>query len=612
MPKFFVLANNCVLRVLSFQMDYRGRVLAFIGAVAFVVVAVLVWRPSTLLPALGDMEWFFYDWHLEATARTKPLTLEESPVVIIAMTDETPIKLAVAQILEDPFYPLPRFCHADLLAHLKRSGARAVAFDIFFTEASDHDASFAAALKAYPGTIAATRPEVNEQGQSTFVPLTGSLFGLVPASVEVLRSTGRSVRFIRPLVQDGVALDMHVPHLGVALGAAGNGALTQAAQLTGGHLRWGGLTLPLATSLGDSAALVRYLGPEGTFPILDYEEVLLSEKPSVLLKDKLVLVGRQSTLEDRHMTPLGEMTGVEILANIVTMATRNRGIRTAEAWSLWIGLLLTVVFLWLVWRFTLAPALIAPLVLGTGWVFLVHAAFLRTGVWWESATPLTMLGLAAGLATPYEILRAHRAFKTQVSASAARSAVTGRGMQLGTREVYVTVVFCDIRGFTSFCETHSADEVEKMLQSYFEAGNGAAKRFGSELDKFMGDAILLYFFEFPRLEPGAVRAVRWAWEMQRVGEQMGIQMGIGIASGVAREGFIGTAGRMQRTVIGDIVNLASRLQDATKTLETPILLSEGSFLQLTEAIAAEPLGEITVRGKQIPVQVFRPVRTQEL
>lgn len=584
--------------------------LTIIGAVAFAIVAVLVWRPSALLPALGDLEWSFYDWHLESAARKKPLTLEESPVVIIAMTDETPIKLSVAQILEDPFYPLPRFCHADLLAHLERSGVQAVAFDIFFTEASDHDTSFAAALKAHPGTIAATRPEIGERGGETFVPLAASLPGLVPASVEVLRSVGRSVRFIRPLVQDGAALDTHVPHLGVAL-AAGKGAVVQAAQLTGGRLRWGALNLPLATSLGDSAALVRYLGPEGTFPLLDYEEVLLAEKPSALLKNKLVLVGRYSTLEDRHMTPLGEMPGVEVLANIVAMAAKNNGIRTAEAWSLWIGLLLTSVFLWLVWRFTLAPALIAPLVLGIGWVSLAHAAFVRTGIWWESATPLTMLGIAAVLATPYEILRAHRAFKTQVSASAARSAVSGRGMQLGTREVYVTVVFCDIRGFTSLCETHSADEVEGILQSYFEAGDAAAKRFGSELDKFMGDAILLYFFEFPKQEPGAVRAVRWAWEMQRAGEQIGIQMGIGIASGLAREGFIGTAGRMQRTVIGDVVNLASRLQDATKTLETPILLSEGSSSQLAEAITAEPLGEITVRGKQIPVRVFRPARMQE-
>ena len=208
--------------------------------------------------------------------------------------------------------------------------------------------------------------------------------------------------------------------------------------------------------------------------------------------------------------------------------------------------------------------------------------------------------------SPYEVLRTHRAFKTQVSVSAARSAVSGRGMQLGTREVYVTVVFCDIRGFTSFCETHSADEVETMLQAYFEAGDKSAKRFGSELDKFMGDAILLYFFELPKQEPGAVRAIRWAWEMQRAADTIGIKIGVGIASGVAREGFIGTAGRMQRTVIGDVVNLASRLQEATKTLQTPILLSEGSFSQLGEHLAAEPLGEITVRGKQMPVPVFRP------
>ena len=127
----------------------------------------------------------------------------------------------------------------------------------------------------------------------------------------------------------------------------------------------------------------------------------------------------------------------------------------------------------------------------------------------------------------------------------------------------------------------------------------------------MGDAILLYFFELPKQEPGAVRAVRWARSMQTEVQAMGIQIGIGIASGVAREGFIGTSGRMQRTVIGDVVNLASRLQDATKTLETPIVLSEGSAAQLSNLVVAEPLGEIIVRGKQIPVRVFRPQHQEE-
>lgn len=592
-------------------MDRRGKALAGIGLVVFLVMAVLVVRPSPLLPALGDLEWPFYDWHLGASARTKLLTLAESPVVLVTMGDETPLNLWTEGFCDDPVYPLPRVLHADLLRELERAGARAIAFDLFFTEKREGDESFAAALRTRRGTLAATRPVVAPGGVETFAPLAPLLVPvLTAASVEVPRSSGRSVRFISPLVQDGASFDHHVPHLGVALVAAGEGALSQPAQLTGGYLHWGTLKLPIAASLGSSATLIRYAGPEGTFPRLSYEEVLASPSPLKALKGKLVLVGRYSTLEDRHMTPLGEMPGVEILANIAWMSATQATLRTTESWSLWIGLVLMLAFLGAVWRLTLLPGLLVAVALALAWSFLAHSAFLRSGVWWESATPLLVLGLTVMIATPYEILRAHRAFKTQVSASAAQSAVSGRGMQLGTRDVFVTVVFCDIRGFTSFCETHSADEVEAMLRSYFEAGDAAARRFGSELDKFMGDAILLYFFEQPRQEPGAVRAVRWAWEMQRTADTSGIKMGIGIASGLAREGFIGTAGRMQRTVIGDVVNLASRLQEATKTLKTPILLSEGSFSQLGEHLAAEPLGEIAVRGKQMPVRVFRPALVQ--
>lgn len=582
-----------------------------IGALAFTLVAVLLWRPSPLLPAVGDLEWPFYDWHLQASVRQKPLTLAESPVVIVAMDDETPINLAFSEILEDPFYPLPRFCHADLIRQLERAGVKAIAFDLLFTEKSEHDDVFLSALKTRHGTLSATRP-TRESGLLTFAPLAFPLSeGLTPASSEVPRSTGFSIRYIRPLVQDQAQLDRHVPHIGIALAAAGEGLLNQPAQLTGGYLHWGKLRLPLATSLGQSATLIRYLGPEKTFPRVRYEDVLLSESPFSELKGKLVLVGRYSTLEDRHMTPLGEMPGVELLANIAYMTATQNTLRTTEAWSLWIGLGLSVAFLALVWRFTLLPALLAACVLSAAWVGLAHMTFLRTGVWWESATPLLLLGLSVALTMPYEIVRAHRAFKTQVSSAAAHSALSGRGMQLGTREVYVTVVFCDIRGFTSFCESHSADEVEAMLRAYFEAGDSAARRFGSELDKFMGDAILLYFFELPRQEPGAVRAIHWAWELQKAADTIGIQIGIGIASGLAREGFIGAAGRMQRTVIGDVVNLASRLQEATKTLQTPILLSEGSFSQLGESLATEPLGEITVRGKQQPVRVYRPAPVKE-
>lgn len=589
--------------------------LVLIGVVAFLLTALLQWRPSAAFPPLGDLEWPFYDWHLQASARTAPLTVEESPVVIVTMDDDLPLNLMLIdnERMQEPFYPLPRSFHGELVERLERAGVAAIAFDLLFTEETEEeDRRFAESLQTRSHTLAAVRPLATEEGLETFTTIAPLLTaGLTPASIEVPRSAGRSVRYIPTLVQDSARLDRHLPHLGIALAAAGARQWSQSPQLTGGYLRWGLLRLPLATSLGETMALVRYQGEAGTFPTLRYDELLMGQVTTEGLANKLVLVGRESELEDRHMTPLGEMTGVEILANIAYMSATGTTIRTTEAWSLWIGLGLSVGFLALAWRFTLAPALLAALLLAGGWSALAHAVFLKTGLWWESATPLLQLGLSVMIATPYEIVRAHRAFRTQVSAAAAQSALSGRGMQLGTREVYVTVVFCDIRGFTSFCETHSADEVEAMLRAYFEAGDRAARHFGSELDKFMGDAILLYFFELPKQEPGAARAVRWAWELQEAAEKIGIQLGVGIASGVAREGFIGTPGRMQRTVIGDVVNLASRLQEATKTLKTPILLSEGSFVQLGESLAAEPLGEIVVRGKQQPVRVYRPAPTPE-
>lgn len=596
-------------------MDRRGVALALIGALAFVVVLVLSLRPGIGLAWLGNTEWVAYDWHLRDSQRTKPYTLAETPITIIGMEDETPGYLWDQGIIEDPVYPLPREAHRRVVERLKAAGARVVAFDILFTEKREGDLRFYDALTKLDGVISATRPSLlEESNDEDFLPITPTLQDvLTPASVEVIRTFGRSVRTVRPLVQYGKNLDQHMPHLGVALAAAQRNELGLPAQMVGGELHWGTLNLPVMGGLGTpSYLLVRYAAPEKGFPYWRYEDLLLGKVPQSALKNRIVLIGRYSQTEDRHMTPVGELPGVEILANIAQMACTGRPIRTTEAGSLWIGLAFAVGFLGVTWRFHLVPGLLVAAVLAVGWIAVAHATFVRYGIWWESATPLMVLGLALVLATPYEIFRAQRAFEQLLSRSAVRSAVSGRGMRLGTHDVFVTVVFCDIRAFTEYCETHSPDAVEAMLQTYFQAGDTAARRHGSELDKFMGDAIMLYFFELPGKEPGAVRATRWAQEMLSAAQGIGVQIGVGIASGTAREGFIGARGRMQRTVIGNVVNLAARLQEATKTTQSPVLLSEGSFSQLEGKVVAEPLGEILVRGKQIPVRVYRPTFPEEM
>jgi class 3 adenylate cyclase len=214
------------------------------------------------------------------------------------------------------------------------------------------------------------------------------------------------------------------------------------------------------------------------------------------------------------------------------------------------------------------------------------------------------------LLTVYETIRTQRALSRFLPSWVIQQTVRGRTPQGKMQERPVTVVFCDIRGFTAYAETHTPEETVALLNAYYAAGDAAAQAFGTELDKFIGDAMMLYFFERREGEPHPVRALRWALQMQEAATQLGIQVGIGVASGVASEGVLGAGRRLQSTVIGDVVNLASRLQEHTKTSE-PIVLNITAAKVAQDALPVEPLGAITVRGKQEPVEVFTVRTTRE-
>ena len=197
----------------------------------------------------------------------------------------------------------------------------------------------------------------------------------------------------------------------------------------------------------------------------------------------------------------------------------------------------------------------------------------------------------------------------------------GSAAAQATADRPVTVVFCDIRSFTAISERYPQEAVE-LLTRFYEAGDRAARERGTELDKYVGDEIMLYFFDRPPRrfgrssaaeEPHPLRAVRWAKDMLTAAQEIdgsglagdiGFRIGIGIATGVAREGLIGVKGRVQNTVIGDVVNTASRLQDATKDVGRPILMNEAAADAVAGQVTVEALGQIAIRGKAGEQAVF--------
>lgn len=187
-------------------------------------------------------------------------------------------------------------------------------------------------------------------------------------------------------------------------------------------------------------------------------------------------------------------------------------------------------------------------------------------------------------------------------------------VQLGGDTLPVTILFSDIRGFTSISEQLDAQHLVALLNEYFTEMVDIVMDHGGVVDKYIGDAIMVVFGAPVPQPDDALRAVRAAVKMReslarlnRRLEARGatpIRTGVGLHSGEVVAGNIGSERRMEYTVIGDAVNLASRLEGATKDLGADLVISETTYELVREQVTAEVLGTITVKGREQPVAVY--------
>lgn len=188
------------------------------------------------------------------------------------------------------------------------------------------------------------------------------------------------------------------------------------------------------------------------------------------------------------------------------------------------------------------------------------------------------------------------------------------GFALGGREVHGSVLFCDIRGFTSVVETQPPAVVIELLNTYYMLMFDAIAAHGGVVNQIIGDGLMVIFGVPQPIEAPARSAVEAGLEMlamleqfnseQRAAGRLTIQIGIGIASGPMVAGYTGTEARGIYTCLGDTVNLASRLESHTKEAARPLLVDGQTRAALDDAFAAEPLGATLFKGKKIPVDVF--------
>ncbi|MDZ4340097.1 MAG: CHASE2 domain-containing protein [candidate division NC10 bacterium] len=369
--------------------------------------------------------------------------------------------------------------------------------------------------------------------------------------------------------------------------------------------------------------LINFRGPAGTFPVVPYYQVVRGEVGPETFAGKVVLVGGMAaSLQDLFPTPFaGEqrMSGVEIQANLLeTLLQGNPVSHPPRSFHLFLVCIAAPAAALIGFRFRPLKAfgLIAGLTAAYGLFCL--GAFLLWSLWLEVVPTTSALVMGYGVVVLRNYVqeeREKRRLSRYFSPAILEEIVRHPGrLSLGSSRPQVTVLFADIRGFTSIAERLAPEEVAALLQEFFSVMTEIVFRHGGTVDKFIGDAIMALYGAPLEFDDHAARALRTALEMQeetaalesrwvaRCGEPL--RIGIGINTGDAIVGTMGSVQRLEFTAIGDTVNLASRLEGLAKEFKVAIVIGEETRRAIGDLFPVHPLGELKVKGRGAPVEVY--------
>lgn len=382
-------------------------------------------------------------------------------------------------------------------------------------------------------------------------------------------------------------------------------------------------------------SLIHYYGPEQTFKHISISDILEGSVRPEDLQGKIVLIGATAVgIYDLRVTPFSPaMPGVEKHANVISSILENRFIRCVPLSTNLIVLLLSgCLFSILIPRFKAAGAsaiagIFLLIVLLSGYYL-----FAKNGLWINIAYPSINILFIFISVTAYnyavEEKRARKIramFSSYVTEKVVNELIKNPGMaKLGGERREITVLFSDVRGFTSLSEKHSPEEVVSILNEYLGEMTEIVFKWEGTLDKFIGDAILAFWGAPMKQENHAELAVKCALNMVKRLEELQqkwrsegkpvLDCGIGINTGEVLVGNIGAEGKkMDYTVIGDHVNLCSRVEGLTKKYNVHILITEFTMNKIKESITTGKLWrtevtgleKVVVKGKEQPVAIYK-------
>lgn len=534
-------------------------------------------------------------------------------------------------------YPWSRRVYADAADKLLAAGARCVILDLILpgpsASAPEDDKLLAEAVKRHGGRLilgAAFNHTINSQGES--IPTIQFPWeGILPEP----QSSSPSVGFVNywPDGDDIVRHCRYVWSVGLEAGRPDSGHPLIPSIITAAlrHLR------PKEPVPVEEQS-IRFSHP-GAYPPYSVHEIFVPDlwkanfANGSLFKDKAVFIGPAAPhMQDYHATPVGRLLGVQVHAQVLGSTLQGAFVHHAPDWVTPMLIILLALAAAALVAFLKRPFTVVLILLTLGALggILAYFIFDSFSLHIPAFTPPVSFLLSGLLGLGYDF-RLERKQKQQLRSTLSRYFSPDvaeemlhdpdrfHEMARGTHRI-ITVLFSDLRGFTSLSETLPPVELVRQLNQYFERMVEVVFGHRGSIDKFVGDAIMAVWGRMgarqndETFREDANKALQTALRMKIALDELNHQwssgglpplaLGIGIHQGGAIVGDIGSAAQSQFTAIGDTVNTSARLESATKQYGVDILISETVQEHVKDQFVTRSADLVQVKGKQIPVRLF--------
>jgi adenylate cyclase len=620
------------------------------GKRAGVIIAMLV---AIILSVMNIFHFGFFEVLEEKTldARFRMRgPIKPGPETVIAAIDEKSINKLGR-------FPWPRSVWGRVVDRLNEEGAKAIVFDVFFTEPENEDSDdlFQRAIQSSGRVILPVVFDFSEAGYKESGFTDKKLDVLSASSYAIVRNADAPLSPFRA--------KMVLPTLSRFSSVANRLAHINMVPDEDGTLRWEPLAVDFqgeyyapiglqavslyrglkredvvldcqgAVRIGSTVIptdeharlLINYRGPNGTFPMYSVSDILDRTLPADTFRDKIVLIGATAIgIYDLRVTPFSpNLSGIEKHASVVDNILHGDFLVRTDVSVVFLIFFFAIVLGVSIPRLGAKAGAALFLALFAGYIAAVYYLFAARGVWFNLTYPASALFFGYTSQTAYRFFTEERRardirkmFSSYVSKRIVDELIKDPSKaKLGGDRKEITVLFSDIRGFTSFSEKHQPEEVVSLLNEYLGAMTEIVFEHEGTLDKFVGDAIMALWGAPVGQPDHAERAVKCALAMiarlkrlqakwQAEGKYA-IDIGIGINTGEMVVGNMGAEGKkMDYTVIGDNVNLGARLEGLTRQYNNHIIISEFTYEKVKHIVQANALGSVTVKGKEKPVVVY--------